>query len=322
MRDIVVVGSLNVDLSFRAERIPEPGETVPGHALQVGPGGKGLNQAVAAARLGGRVHMVGRVGDDDFARIPLAALRENGVDSTYVEALDSCETGTAGIVVQDDGQNAITVVGGANHALRSEHVRDAVAAFRASSVLLVQLECRDEAVRCSLELAREHGMLTILDPAPVRELPDDLLRLVDVLTPNEVEASRLSGTEVSDIESAALAGRRLHDRSQGDVIVTLGSEGCVWVSTTGFEHVPAPRVAVVDTTGAGDAFNGGLAVALAAEEPLSRALRNGVLAGTAATLKTGAAISMPTAEDLARLAGDTDALVPAASGEVSPSSGR
>ena len=146
MRDIVVVGSLNVDLSFSAEHIPAPGETVSARDVVIGPGGKGLNQAVAAARLGGRVHMVGRVGSDEFARIPLQALSASGVDATYVEALPDTATGTAGIVVQRDGQNAITVAGGANHALRADHVRDAIAAFRASSVLLVQLEARDDAL--------------------------------------------------------------------------------------------------------------------------------------------------------------------------------
>lgn len=305
MRDIVVVGSLNVDLSFSAERIPAPGETVSASGLEMGPGGKGLNQAVAAARLGGRVHMVGRVGSDAFARLPLETLESNGIDATYVEALSGRSTGAAGIVVQPDGQNAITVAGGANRILAPEHVRDALAAFRASAILMVQLEAPEETVRCALELAKEHGMTTLLDPAPVRPLSDELLRLVDVLTPNESEARRLSGTDVRDVESAALAGRILHERSLGDVIVTLGEQGCVWVSATGFEHVPAPRVLAVDTTGAGDAFNGGIATALAAEEPLSRALRRGILAGTAATLKRGAAAAMPTTEEVKRLAGDS-----------------
>ena len=304
MRDIVVVGSLNLDLSFSAERIPAPGETVAASSLVIGPGGKGLNQAVAASRLGGRVHMVGRVGSDAFARIPLDTLRDNGVNATYVAALPDRATGAAGIVVQPDGQNAITVAGGANRALAPDHVRDAVAAFRASAVLMVQLEAPEETVRCALELAKEHGMTTLLDPAPMHALPDNLLRLVDVLTPNRTEASRLAGTQVCDIESAALAGRILHERSQGDVIVTLAEQGCVWVSTTGFEHVPAPRVEAIDATGAGDAFNAGLATALADEEPLSRALRRGILSGTASTLKRGAAEAMPTSEEVVRLAGE------------------
>jgi ribokinase len=218
------------------------------------------------------VHLVGRTGADRFAEIPLAALREEGVDLTFVEALPDSHTGTATIVIDAaTRENAIAVAGGANRALEPEHVREALSAFRASAVLLVQLEAPIETVDEAL----------------------DLLRKVDVLTPNESEAALLSGLEVHDIESAAAAGTRLRERTQGDVIVTLGALGCVWVSSTGFEHVSAPQVDPVDTTGAGDAFNGALAVALARGEPLPKALRAAVEAGTASTLTRGAAPSMP-----------------------------
>jgi ribokinase len=304
MRDIVVVGSLNVDVSLVAERIPKPGETRRADGLELGPGGKGCNQAIAAARLGGRVHMVGRVGDDRFAEIPLAALREAGVDTTFVHAQPNSHTGTATIVVDaKTGENAIAVAGGANGQLRPEHVRDAIAAFRSSAVLLVQLEAPLETVDCALTLARENRVLTVLDPAPMRALPDELLRKVDVLTPNESEAAALAGSPIDDVESAARAGARLRDRTLGDVIVTLGERGCVWSWSSGFQYVPAPRVHPLDTTGAGDAFNGGLAVALARGEPLSRALELAVRAGSAATLRRGAAAAMPTPDDLARLPG-------------------
>lgn len=304
VRDIVVVGSLNVDLSMVAEELPTPGETVRADQLTLGPGGKGLNQAVAAARLGGRVHMVGRVGDDHFARIPRAALGRAGIDDTYVEALAGEHTGTASIVVaRGSGQNAIAVAGGANRKLRPEHVRDALDAFRASGVLLVQLEAPLEAVDAALELARAHGLLTVLDPAPASALPDELLRKVDVLTPNESEAQQLCEVAVTDVESAALAGTRLRERTQGDVVVTLGASGCLWVSGTGFQHIPAPAVEAIDATGAGDAFNGGLAFALARGDSLSRALRGAVAAGSAATLQRGAADAMPTPEQLRELLG-------------------
>lgn len=302
VRDILVVGSLNVDISFVAEKIPQAGETIRSHGLRLGPGGKGLNQAIAAARLGGRVHMVGRLGADRFADIPRSALREAGVDTTYVDVLPGEHTGTAAIVVAEaSGENAIAVAGGANRALAPEHVRDAIAAFRESGVLLVQLEAPLETVAAALDLARENGLLTVLDPAPVRELDDALLARVDVLTPNEREAEALTGLPVRDVESAAAAAALLRERSGGDVVVTLGAQGCVWASATGFEHVPVPRVRALDTTGAGDAFNGGLAVALASGEPLARALHRAVAAGAASTLAYGAAAAMPTPEDLARL---------------------
>jgi len=294
MRDIVVVGSLNVDVSLVAEHLPQPGETVRAEGLELGPGGKGLNQAIAAARLGGRVHMVGRTGDDRFAEIPLAALAEAGIDATYVETLPGHHTGTATIVVdRDSGQNQIAVAGGANRALSPEHVRDAVAAFRASGVLLVQLEAPPETVDTALELGRELGLVTVLDPAPARELPDELLRKADVLTPNEDEVERLTGLPVGDVESAFAAGSALRERSQGDVIVTLGAAGCVWIYATGFDHVPGVRVDALDTTGAGDAFNGALGVSLARSEPLPTALRHAVAASAASTLVRGAAPSMP-----------------------------
>ncbi len=302
MRDIVVVGSLNVDISLRADRIPSAGETVRADGLTLGPGGKGLNQAIAAARLGGRVHMVGRVGEDRFAEIPLTALDDAGIDPTYVDVLSGEHTGTAAIVVdRESGENAITVAGGANRALAPAHVRDAIGAFRGSGVLLVQLEAPLETVGTALDLARENGLIAVLDPAPPLELDDELLRKVDVLTPNEHEAEFLSGVSVCDVESAAAAGTVLRERTLGDVVVTLGARGCVWVFATGFEHVPAPRIRAVDTTGAGDAFNGGLAVALAAAEPLGRALHRAVAAGAASTLVQGAAAAMPTLDDLARL---------------------
>jgi ribokinase len=299
MRDLIVVGSLNVDISLVAEKIPQPGETIRAGELAIGPGGKGLNQAIAAARMGARVHMVGRVGSDRFADIPLAALTDAGVSTTYVATDETLHTGTASIVVaQDSGQNAIAVASGANGALTPEHVREAVSAFRASAVLLVQLEAPPETVAEALALAHEHALVTVLDPAPARPLDDAVLANVDVLTPNESEARFLTGIEVNDIESAAVAGRMLADRTQGDIVITLGESGCLWVYATGFEHIPAPPADPVDTTGAGDAFNGALGVALAAGQPMAQALRLAVSAGTAATLRRGAATAMPTREQL------------------------
>jgi ribokinase len=302
MRAIAVVGSLNVDVSLRVPRFVKPGETLRASALEIGAGGKGLNQAIAAARLGGRVHMIGRVGVDPFAEIALAALRAAGVDATHVESLVGERTGIATITVDEStGQNQIAVAAGANRKVSVEHVRDALSVFRAAGVLLVQLELPPETVDAALELARANHVRSILDPAPVRALADETLAKIDVLTPNEVEAEALSGLRIHDVESAAAAGAALQAKTRGDVVVTLGAGGCVWVHATGFEHVPAPRVRALDTTGAGDAFNGALAVALARGEPLSRALRGAVRAGSASTLRRGAAAAMPTEADLLAL---------------------
>ncbi|MEE9279397.1 MAG: ribokinase [Myxococcota bacterium] len=304
MADIVVVGSLNLDVSVRAEHLPRPGETVRASGLELGPGGKGLNQALAAARLGGRVQMVGSVGEDFFSQIPLAALREAGIDTAHIASLEDEHTGTALISVDaQTGQNAISVAAGANRLVTPDQVRDAEEAFESSCVVLVQLELPLQTVETALELGRRHSLTTVLDPAPFRELPDSLLQKVDILTPNETEAESLSGRQVSDVDSGAAAGALLRARSGGDVIVTLGEQGCVWVHASGFEHVPAPAVEPVDTTGAGDAFNGGLAVALANGKALRDALDDAVRAGSAATLRVGAGAAMPTPQDVARLAG-------------------
>jgi ribokinase len=246
--------------------------------------------------------MVGRVGEDRFSDIPLAALTEAGVDVTYVHVSPTEPTGTALILVEEDsGQNQIAVAGGANRALSPEDVQNAVAAFRAAEVLLVQLEAPLETVEAALDLARECGVQTVFDPAPAMDLPDSLLQKADVLTPNELETEALTGMHVQDVESAAVAGAALRDRSLGDVVVTLGAEGCVWVFASGFEHVPAPPVRAVDTTGAGDAFTGALGVALARGDSMPHALRFAVRAGTAATLRRGAALAMPTAAQLDEL---------------------
>jgi ribokinase len=302
VRDIVVVGSLNLDISVRAEHLPRPGETVRASDLQLGPGGKGLNQALAAARLGGRVHMVGCVGADAFSQIPLEALRQAGIDTALVASLQDAHTGTALISVDAvTGQNAISVAAGANKRVTPDQVRAAEPTFRSSRVLMTQLELPLETVETALALARASSLVTLLDPAPFRELPDAILCKVDILTPNETEAESLSGKRVDDIESGAAAGAALRARTGGDVIVTLGERGCVWVHANGSEHVPAPRVEPIDTTGAGDAFNGALAVALADDKALPEALELAVRAGTAATLRPGAGAAMPTPEDLANL---------------------
>ena len=321
MADIVVVGSLNVDLTLRASRLPAPGETVRADAIEIGPGGKGCNQAIAAARLGARVRMVGWLGDDRFAEVPERALAEAGVDLAHLQRAPDTATGMAAIVVSGEtGQNQIAVFPGANREVTPKQVRGAADAFRASSVLLVQLELPLETVDAALDLARESGCTTILDPSPARALPEEMLRKVDVLTPNESEASLLCGHPVTDVESAAAAGSRLCEKTGSDVLVTLGARGVVWVRATGFEHLPAPAVEAVDTTGAGDAFNGALAVALAAGEPLARALGQALRAGSDSTRRPGAAASMPPRRDLEDPDGPCGASADACEGRAGPAS--
>jgi ribokinase len=293
---VAVVGSLNMDLVIRVPELPGPGETVPGGDLFRNPGGKGANQAVAAARLGRRVAMVGCVGDDDAGRALLASLEANGVDRSRVRVVDGVPSGTALITVSEDGENQIVVSPGANARLTEGDVAAAEAALRAARVTLVQLEVPLEAVAAA---ARTAGGRVVLNPAPVRDLPDELLGLLDVLVPNRVELAQLAGGPVPQTvdEAVRLAGR-LPARA---VVVTLGADGALVVEDGQAGHVPAVPVRPVDTTAAGDAFCAGLADALAGGAGLRDAARRAVRVAAAACLRQGAQASLPTPAELETL---------------------
>jgi ribokinase len=290
---IVVVGSLNMDLVTRTERIPQPGETILGGDLQTFPGGKGANQAVAARRMGAQVAMIGRVGQDAFATPLLQALGEAGVDSSHVLQDPSAATGVAIIVVDQRGQNSIVVCSGANAHLSPQDIRSAESTIAGADALLLQLESPLETVRCAAEIARGHGVRVILNPAPARPLPEALLRNVDVLVPNESEAALLTGLPVEDVPQVEAAAARLHEMGAEAVVVTLGERGALYLYKGESHRVPAFEVTPVDTTAAGDAFMGGFAVALAEGKPFAEAVRWGNAAGALATTKMGAQPSLP-----------------------------
>jgi ribokinase len=294
--EVAVVGSLNLDLVVRVPRLPGPGETVSGQDVFRNPGGKGANQAVAAARLGRRVAMVGRVGDDDAGRELLASLEADGIGTTQVRAVAGVPSGTAFITVADDGENQIVVSPGANARLTPEDVAEAGPALRAAAVTLLQLEVPLEAVAAA---ARTAGGRVVLTPAPVRELPAELLGQVDVLVPNRVELAQLAGGPVPEtVEAAVALAGRLAARA---VVVTLGADGALVVTDGQASHVPAVPVRAVDTTAAGDAFCGGLADALATGASLQDAVRRAVRVAAAACLRPGAQPSLPTPAELGAL---------------------
>ncbi len=301
---IVVVGSINRDLVARVPQLPRPGETVLGTAFHEVPGGKGANQAVAAARLGADVTMIGRVGDDAFGERLLKSLRLHGVRTDAVQSTADCPTGLALIGVDDTGQNAITVIGGANQRLSPDDVQAHQAAIAHAHALLVQLEVPLATVTAAVAMARQHGVLTVLDPAPAPkvELPAELFD-VDVLSPNQAEAEELTGVTVASVADAFHAARKLHERSARRVVIKLGDQGAL-ASESGSEpvHVPAPRVHVVDTTAAGDAFTAALAWALLEGLSLAEATRFACAAGTLATTRPGAQDAMPSRQDVAELA--------------------
>jgi ribokinase len=300
---VVVVGSLNYDLVTTTERRPVAGETLTGRSFATFVGGKGLNQAIAAARLHARTHMVGRVGQDDFGQRLMQTLQRESIDRAFVMEDASASTGTATIVVDGSGDNSIIIVPGANGRLSSADVERAADLIRRADVLVLQLEVPLDAVQRAAELAHGAGARVLLNPAPARPLPDELLQLVDVLVPNETETALLTGMSVDDDQSAAAAAHALLARGVGAVVLTLGGRGALLADGSVTERVPGYHVQVVDTTAAGDAFCAALAVQLAAGQSLREAATYANAAGALATTVLGAEPAMPRAEAVERLVG-------------------
>lgn len=296
MAKILVVGSINMDLVVRVPHAPVPGETVLGGDFTTFPGGKGANQAVAAARMGGEVTLVGRVGNDDFGNTLIQVLVEDQVKTTYVTKDSDAKSGIAMIAVADNGENMIVVASGANKQVSIEDVQKASDSMRETDLLLMQLECPLEVVIMAAELAQAHQVPVVLNPAPAQPLPETLLALVDVLTPNERELAMLTGED--DLERSIAALRAWGVKN---VVVTLGAKGARLINATTDQYLPAFEVSAVDTTAAGDAFNGALAVALAEGKTLFEAVRYGTAAGALAATKIGAQPSLPTREAVEQL---------------------
>ena len=298
MPNILVAGSLNADLVVRAPRFPQPGETISGEDLQVIPGGKGANQAVAASRLGANVSMLGRVGKDNFGDLTLNNLKSNHVDTTLIQR-DDVSTGTAVIIVDANGQNSIVLSAGANGNVSSSD--EERASFSDFSLLLLQLEIPTPTVLYAAQHAKENGIRIILNPAPAKNIPDELISLADFIIPNETELNLLTNQTVHDISSAEKAANLLIQRGPQTVIVTLGSNGALVVTKELTQHIPSFKVDVVDTTAAGDAFIGGFATALLENRSLNDAAHYGCAAGALATSRFGAQPSLPTKEEVENL---------------------
>lgn len=298
-RPIVILGIFNADTAYRADRLPRIGESILGRHFALGPGGKGSNQAVAAAMAGGRVHFVTRLGDDDFARTARQTWERAGVVPEVIVDRDS-HTGAAFIFLEAaTGNNAIIVASGAGGRIAPEDLDARADLIRSAAVFVTQLEQPIPAARRGLEIARAAGVTTILNPAPAAALDDAMLALCDYITPNETEAETLTGLPVTSLAEAERAADALMARGVGAVIVTLGGNGALYRDRSRSVHVPVISAGpVVETTGAGDAFNGGFAVALSEGRDVIDAVRFGCATAGISVTRAGAAVAMPSRAEI------------------------
>ena len=298
---IVVVGSSNTDLVIRSARLPRPGQTVLDGEFQITPGGKGANQAVAAARVGASVTFVANIGRDDFGDAALKRLRREGINTRFVVRSRTAPSGVALICVGENGENLISVARSSNDELTPAHVRAAERAIQKACCLVAQIEVPLNAVSTTIRLARRHGVPVLLNPAPAKDLPKSLLRHVDFLTPNEVELAHLTGRPATRRDDVVAGAKQLLASGAKHVLVTCGARGVCWCHAEGVRWFAPPRVKAIDTVGAGDCFSGVLAASLARDESIEDAIRFAVTAAAISVTRPGAQPSMPCRDEIARL---------------------
>lgn len=292
---VLVIGSMNMDFSTISETLPAVGETVLAHDFKMSPGGKGANQAVAASRLGADVYLIGQVGKDVIGKRIIENLKQQGVGTKGIQETSEAHSGIALIMVNESGENIITVASGTNLNVNEKNIVDNRDLLEQADVVLLQLEIPLETVAYAAKQST-HAKI-ILNPAPAKELPKELLKHVDVLTPNEKEAETLTGVEVDSVKTAKEAGMKILEHDVKAVVITLGDQGAVAVTQNDTFHINAPNVNTVDTTGAGDAFCGALARYLE-EKNFQKAVQLAVVAGTLATTKIGAQKALPTEQEI------------------------
>ncbi len=297
-KNIVVVGSVNMDLMVRCPHLPAAGETVMGHSFSQAPGGKGANQAVAAVRLGAQVNLVACVGDDEHGRLSMAGFAAAGIGTTHVYRTDRAATGIAMITTDAQGENCIAIAAGANDSLAPQHLDQAQTMIAGAAMVVCQFESPLPTVLHAIGLARRHGVPVLLNPAPMRAMSLSLLAGIDIVVLNAVEASMLSTLPVGTIHQVCQVAEFLRSAGLHKVIVTLGKEGVVVAGDGGTHHHAAPPVVAVDSTGAGDTFVGALACALVAGDQLNEAVQFAQQAAALSVTSRGAQASMPSRSEV------------------------
>lgn len=301
MKKVVVVGSINMDLVTRCKRAPKGGETLFGEEFSQVPGGKGANQAVAIGKLGTNVIMLGKIGKDSFGKDMLVSMEKNGVNIQHIEEGEKA-TGIAKIIVEESGQNRILVVAGANSEVDKEYVDRHLAAIKESDIVVTQLEIPIETVEYTLKKAKEFGKITILNPAPARELSDEIIKNSDFIIPNESELALITGMAVETEEEIKKAGKKLLDMGVKNLIITLGSKGSLHLNRDKCEFHSAYKVKAIDTTAAGDSFIGGVVRELNGDN-ISEAIEFGTKVSAIAVTKKGAQTSIPIIEEVIKFKG-------------------
>lgn len=295
---ILVIGSSNTDMVIKAPHLPGPGETVLGGTFLMTPGGKGANQAVAASRLGGKVTFICKTGNDIFGKKSVQLFKDEGIDTSFIFEDEEKPSGIALITVDDKAENCIVVASGANANLTAQDIIQAQSCLEKASIILMQLEIPVETVAYTAAIAAISGKRVIVNPAPVCRLEDELLKHISIITPNETEASMLTGIKVTDDATARQAATYLHEKGIATVIITLGSKGALILDKDVFTPVPAPPVTATDTTAAGDVFNGALAVALSENKTMAAAVEFACRAAAISVTRLGAQASAPYRHEL------------------------
>jgi ribokinase len=303
MSKILVVGSINMDLVTRVSKAPKTGETVLGEDFKQIPGGKGANQAVAMARLGSDVAMIGMVGEDSFGDTLLSAIKKDGVDISGIGRCSGKSTGIATIVVDDDANNSIIVVSGANFEMKKEDIDKNIKLYEDSKIVVHQLETPLDIVEYSLKVSKALGKTTILNPAPAKSMSDEIIKNVDYLIPNETELEILSGMPVKTKEDILLACRKMMEKGVKKLIVTLGSKGAIYVDSEGSKEFGVYKVEAVDTTAAGDSFIGGFTAAFSKGKPVEEAMDFAAKVGAITVTREGAQTSLPTLDEVRNFKG-------------------